>query len=178
MVRLPAAKKHGCRLTTLLMPHGPFRSFRAAHYRRFAMLSMNVPVDEFITPDPVTAREDMSIDEVRSLMDRHDIRHLPVMRGNAVVGLISERDVRLVSGLTVAEKLMVNASDIMTTVLLTVGASTPLVEVAHAMARQKVGSAIVNDEDGRLLGIFTATDALNALVEVIRGTGTRWTHTG
>ena len=39
------------------------------------MLSMNVPVDEFITPDPVTAREDMSIDEVRSLMDRHDIRH-------------------------------------------------------------------------------------------------------
>ena len=41
------------------------------------MLSMNVPVDEFITPDPVTAREDMSIDEVRSLMDRHDIRHLP-----------------------------------------------------------------------------------------------------
>ena len=122
------------------------------------MLSMNVPVDEFITPDPVTAREDMSIDEVRSLMDRHDIRHLPVMRGNAVVGLISERDVRLVSGLTVAEKLMVNASDIMTTVLLTVGASTPLVEVAHAMARQKVGSAIVNDEDGRLLGIFTATD--------------------
>ena len=40
------------------------------------MLSMNVPVDEFITPDPVTAREDMSIDEVRSLMDRHDIRHL------------------------------------------------------------------------------------------------------
>ena len=142
------------------------------------MLSMNVPVDEFITPDPVTAREDRSIDEVRSLMDRHDIRHLPVMRGNAVVGLISERDVRLVSGLTVAEKLMVNASDIMTTVLLTVGASTPLVEVAHAMARQKVGSAIVNDEDGRLLGIFTATDALNALVEVIRGTGTRWTHTG
>lgn len=86
------------------------------------MLSMNVPVDEFTTPDPVIAREDMSIDEVRSLMERHDIRHLPVMRGNAVVGLISERDVRLVSGLTVAEKLLVNASDIMTTVLLTVSA--------------------------------------------------------
>ena len=31
---------------------------------------------------------------------------------------------------------------------------------------------------GILSGIFTATDALNALVEVIRGTGTRWTHTG
>jgi acetoin utilization protein AcuB len=50
------------------------------------MLPMNVPVDEFTTPDPVTAREDMSIDELRSLMERHDIRHLPVMRGNAMVG--------------------------------------------------------------------------------------------
>mgnify|MGYP000267030272 CR=1 FL=1 len=48
----------------------------------------------------------------------------------------------------------------------------------RAIPHLRDGSAIVNDEDGRLLGIFTATDALNALVEVIRGTGTRWTHTG
>jgi CBS domain-containing protein len=86
--------------------------------------------------------------------------------------------VRLVPGLTVAERLLANASDIMTTVLLTVSASTPLVEVVHAMARQKAGSTIVNDEDDRLLGSFTAIDALNAQVEIARGTGTRWTHSG
>ena len=51
---------------------------------------------------------------------------------------------------------------------LTVSASTPLDEVAFAMSDMKVGSVIVNDEDGRFLGIFTATDALNALIEIIR----------
>ena len=103
---------------------------------------------------------------------------MSVVRDDAVVGLISDRDVRLVAGLSLAEKLQVRAGDIMVTEPLTVAASAPLQEVALKMASLKVGSAIVNDEDGRLLGIFTATDALNALVEVIRGTGTRWTHTG
>ncbi len=142
------------------------------------MLTVNVPVEEFTTPDPITARENMTMDELRELMERHDIRHLPVLRGEDVVGLISERDVRLISGLTATEKLQIRASDIMATEPLTVNASVPLQEVAFQMASQKAGSAIVSDEDGRLLGIFTAIDALNALVEVCRGTGTRWTHNG
>ena len=51
---------------------------------------------------------------------------------------------------------------------LTVSASLPLDEVAYAMSERRVGSAIVNDEKGELLGIFTATDALNALIEIVR----------
>ena len=142
------------------------------------MLPTQIPVEEFTTPDPVTAREDLSIDELQALMKRHAIRHLPVVRGDVVVGLISDRDVRLVAGLSLAEKLQVRAGDIMITEPLTVAASAPLQEVALKMASLKVGSAIVNDEEGRLLGIFTAVDALNALVEIARGQGTRWTHAG
>ena len=41
-------------------------------------------------------------------------------------------------------------------------------EVALAMSEKKVGSVIVNDDEGRFYGIFTATDALNALVETVR----------
>ncbi|HOM14314.1 MAG TPA: CBS domain-containing protein, partial [Rubrivivax sp.] len=51
---------------------------------------------------------------------------------------------------------------------LTVNAAAPLDEVAYAMSERKVGSAIVNDENGEFLGIFTATDALNALIELTR----------
>lgn len=142
------------------------------------MRPTSLPVEEFTTPDPVTAREEMTVDELRALMERHGIRHLPILRGGAVVGLVSERDVRLVSGLTAAEKLQVRAGDIMATQPLVVTASMPLDEVASAMSRQKVGSAIVNDDDGRFVGIFTAVDALNALVEIARGGGTRWTHPG
>ena len=67
------------------------------------------------------------------------------------------------SGLSLAEKLQVRAGDIMITEPLTVAASAPLQEVALKMASLKVGSAIVNDEDGRLLGIFTAVDALRCV---------------
>jgi acetoin utilization protein AcuB len=128
-------------------------------------------VDEFTTPDPVTANEDMTIDDLRHLMEEHGIRHLPVVRGDTVVGVISDRDVRLVLGLDSAEKFHVRAADIMAVAPLTVSAATPLDEVAFAMSDKKVGSAIVNDEDGRFLGIFTATDALNALIEIIRKGG-------
>ncbi len=134
------------------------------------MLRTRVPVDEFTTPDPITASEDMTIDDLRQLMERHAIRHLPVVRGDVAVGIISDRDVRLVSGLSVAEKFQVRASDVMAPDPLSVSAGTPLDEVAYAMSEKKVGSVIVNDKDGRLLGIFTATDALNALIEIVRST--------
>lgn len=135
------------------------------------MSPISVSVEEFTTPDPVTANEDMTVDDLQRLMERHSIRHLPVMRGETVVGVISHRDIRLVMGLTALEKLQVRASDIMAENPLMVSSTTPLDEVAYAMSRQKVGSAIVNDEKGRLLGIFTATDALNALIEVLRAGG-------
>jgi len=135
------------------------------------MQPIHIPVDEFTTPDPLTAHEDMMIDELRQLMDEHGIRHLPVVRGTAVVGLISDRDVRLAAGLSSEERRQVRAADIMATALLTVSSTTPLDEVAYAMSEKKVGSAIVMDEEDQFLGIFTATDALNALIEIVRSGG-------
>mgnify|MGYP000644120124 CR=1 FL=1 len=132
------------------------------------MLSTSVPVDEFTTPDPVTADEDMTIDDLRDLMKKHGIRHLPVLRGDTVVGVISDRDVRIVSGLTLAEKHQVRAADIMAVDPMTVTSTMPLDEVAYVMSEKKIGSVIVNDADGQFLGIFTASDALNALIEIIR----------
>lgn len=133
------------------------------------MISTSVPVDEFTTPDPITANEDMAIEDLRDLMDKHGIRHVPVLRGDSVVGVISDRDVRIVSGLPETQKSQVRAGDIMAADPLTVDATTPLDEVAYAMSEKKVGSVIVMDEGGQFLGIFTAIDALNALIEIVRG---------
>lgn len=135
------------------------------------MQPIRVPVVEFTTTDPITANENMTIDDLQRLMDRHGIRHLPVVRDDVAVGIISDRDVRLISGMSVAEKFQMLAGDLMTTDPVAVRATTPLDEVAHIMAEKKVGSVIVNHDDGRLLGIFTATDALNALIEIIRKGG-------
>lgn len=131
------------------------------------MLPANMPVDEFTTPDPITVTEDMNIEELNTLMSEHAIRHLPVLRDGVAVGVISDRDVRLCAGLSLAEKFQVSAGDIMSPEPLTVSSTTALDEVAFLMSENKIGSVIVL-EDGQFLGIFTATDALNALIEIIR----------
>ncbi|HEX5954088.1 MAG TPA: CBS domain-containing protein, partial [Rhodanobacteraceae bacterium] len=59
--------------------------------------------------------------------------------------------------------------DIMATDPISVLADTPLDEVAFDMSERKIGSVLVYEESGEYLGIFTVTDALNALIEIVRG---------
>lgn len=131
-------------------------------------MSIRVPVEEFTTPDPITASEGMMVDDLWRIMDQHGVRHLPIVRDDQVVGIVSDRDVRVILGLSAAEKLQVVAADVMSPDPVTVTTGTPLDDVAFLMADKKVGSVIVLDEEGKLFGIFTATDALNALVEIVR----------
>ena len=49
---------------------------------------------------------------------------------------------------------------------LMVYANDKLSDVAFQLSSAKIGSAIVLDEDSKIFGIFTTTDALNALVEI------------
>lgn len=133
------------------------------------MRQLVVPVEEFTTPDPISIEENTSFNELLKLMTGQDIRHLPVMREGVLAGIISDRDVRLFAGMPEADRQQLTAADIMSENLVSVEASTPLDEVAQLMSAEKISSLIV-EEDGEFLGIFTATDALNALIEVLRGT--------
>lgn len=132
------------------------------------MNQLHLPVEEFTTPNPVTASETTSIDELANLMRRHEVRHLPIVREERVVGIVSDRDLKVVSALTAREKMLLQASDIMVNNPVTVNAGASLDKVAFEMSQNKIGSVIVNDENDQFLGIFTATDALNALIEIIR----------
>lgn len=131
-------------------------------------MKTRLPVEEFTTPNPVTATENMSIDELRQLMRDHGVRHLPILRDGAVVGVVSDRDLRVAQGLSDAHRIQVRASDIMSTDPVAVKADTPLDEVAYTMSDRKIGSVVVTESDGAFLGIFTVTDALNALIEISR----------
>jgi len=131
-------------------------------------MNTNIPVEEFTTPDPITVNENTSIEELNRLMKEHGIRHLPVLRGSQVVGLISERDLKVVAGLSFKEKALVCAADIMARDPISVSAETSLDEVAFEMSDRKIGSVIVTEGD-KFLGIFTVSDALNALIEISRG---------
>ncbi|MFO7257628.1 MAG: CBS domain-containing protein [Bacteroidota bacterium] len=55
--------------------------------------SREIPVSELMTPNPITVTPDTSIEECMSLMTNKYIRHLPVMEGDKIVGVISIGDV-------------------------------------------------------------------------------------
>jgi acetoin utilization protein AcuB len=131
------------------------------------MSKLKVSVEEYTSPNPVTAQEDTGVDELNALMKEHGIRHVLIMGEAKVVGVVSERDLKVVSGLDLAEKSLVRAADIMARDPVTVNATASLDEVAFEMSKRKIGSVIVNEGE-RLLGIFTVTDALNALIEITR----------
>lgn len=131
------------------------------------MSKFKVPVEEFTTPNPITATTHSKVEELARVMKDHGIRHLPILDGDKLVGIVSERDLKVIAGLKALEKVHVTAADIMSPSPVTVDAATPLDEVAFEMAEKKIGSVLVSDGD-EFLGIFTLTDALNALIETVR----------
>ena len=127
----------------------------------------NLTVEEFTTPCAVYVHPDASLTEVRSIMEKEKIRHLPVLdKEKKVVGIISERDVRFMEGRQELENE--TAQNIMQPDPYCTLSDTKISEVALCMSENKYGSAIIFDADGNL-GIFTSIDALNALIEVVRG---------
>lgn len=131
------------------------------------MEKLKLPVEEFTTPDPITAAEGTSVDELIEMMHKHGIRHIPIVKADKVIGIVSERDLNVVACLELKEKRLVYARDIMAKDPVTVDSQTTLDEVAYEMSNRKIGSVIVN-EGSKFLGIFTSTDALNALIEIVR----------
>lgn len=125
---------------------------------------MEVTVDEYTSPILVMVNAKASLDKALELMQENRIRHLPVEEQGKVVGIISERDLLTHQGKHWTT--MMTVADIMNPNLFSVYRNEGLGEVAFQLSSQKVGSALVLDESGDVYGIFTTTDALNALVEI------------
>lgn len=124
----------------------------------------NIKVEEFTTPILHVISQNALLDQAFSIMKENNIRHLPVSDGEQILGIISERDVMALYGKDWQEAIRVR--DFMNESVLSVYRGDNLGEVAYQLSNNKVGSAIVLDENGKVYGIFTVTDALNALVEI------------
>jgi len=125
---------------------------------------MEITVDEYTSPILVTIKLNESLDKALEMMQGNGIRHLPVEKDGKILGIISERDVMTHIGKDWAS--MVKVDDIMNTDIFSVYKGESLGEVAMQLSSRKLGSALVLDENSEVYGIFTTTDALNALVEV------------
>lgn len=107
-----------------------------------------------------------SLLEARELMRTANVRHLLVLEGERLAGVISQRDVYLLEALQNAEPEHATVEEAMDTEPYTVPPEASLEEVARQMWNQRCTSAVVV-QGKDVLGIFTTSDALRALAEVL-----------
>ena len=100
------------------------------------------------------------------MMREHRIRHLPVLHGGRLVGIVSDRDLHLVETLRDIDPDEVTVEDAMSPDLYAVGPDEALVHVVDTMAARKLGAAVVA-RGARVLGVFTTVDALHALADLL-----------
>lgn len=143
----------------------------STHHKRAAgeshVAKTAITVGEVMTVCPHTIGSDQKLAKAHQIMRELGIRHLPVLRAGELVGVLSQRDLYFLETISGVDIDIDKVADAMTPDVFTTRPDEALRHVAREMANKKYGCAVVMDEDGRVLGIFTVTDALRQLADVL-----------
>ena len=134
-------------------------------------------VRDLMTPEPITVDPETQMLQARQRMLEERIRHLVVVEDARVVGIVTDRDIRLnlpspATSLSVWElnfllsKLTVGG--VMSKSVIVVEPDRPLADAARIMMDHKIGALPVV-ENGLLIGIVTEWDFVRAVAESDRG---------
>jgi acetoin utilization protein AcuB len=130
----------------------------------------NVLAQEIMTKNPLTVPLETAVSDARRMMAERRIRHLLITDGHRLVGIVTDRDIRLnmpspATSLSVWEinylVARLSVDSIMTAPVITVDPRRNVVGVARIMLDHKIGALPVVDE-GMIVGIVTETDVLRA----------------
>ena len=122
-----------------------------------------------------TATPDTTLPEALRLTSQRGIRHLPVLDGDQLVGIVSDRDLKraMASPATSLETHELTylldhlrVGEIMTRTVITIGAMFPIEAAARLMIQDKIGALPVT-AGGRLVGLVTETDVLRLFVRAM-----------
>jgi acetoin utilization protein AcuB len=138
-------------------------------------------VREYMTPNPMSMTEDKSVLETAELMKEHRVRRFPVLRGDELVGIVSDRDLRsaapsqVISFDAQERELMpelhsmlssITLQEVMSRDVITIHPEQTIVAAAQLMLQHRVSGVPVVGTGGELLGIITETDIFKALVDL------------
>lgn len=130
-------------------------------------MSKAVPtIQKYMTTLPHTIRPDMTLAAADKIMHENHIRHLPVLSGGQLVGLLSQRDIRLLESFKDVDPAKMQVGEAMAQDVYEVSPSAGLDEVVANMAAKKYGSAVIM-QNSKVVGIFTTVDALQALADLL-----------
>ncbi len=123
-------------------------------------------IQKFMTTQPHSVEAGETVQNAAKAMKDLKIRHLPVMEGGKVTGIISDRDIKTAISLMDASPRLLLVKDISHEHPYVVAPSSQLSDVVREMADKSYGSAIIVDNQ-KLVGIFTTVDACRALAAVL-----------
>jgi acetoin utilization protein AcuB len=122
-------------------------------------------VGNYMTKSPHTISAEQNLIFAQERMNELGIRHLPVLRGGQLIGILSDRDIKFIESFDGMKADEIDVEDACTYDPYIVDSKTSLKEVTSVMAEKKYGCVLVK-EDSKLAGIFTWIDALRVLSEL------------
>ncbi len=126
-------------------------------------------VSDWMSRDPAAVVEDCPIRWALTQMEQGGFRHLLVLDGERLSGIVSSRDVRRLAVEDLHAPLLAEpVRRIMTEDPVTIGAGEPVTDAARLLLDLKIGALPVRGPDG-IIGIFTIADALEALLAMVEG---------
>ncbi|PWL38334.1 CBS domain-containing protein [Flagellimonas aquimarina] len=138
-------------------------------------MKKRVPVLEIMSRDLITLTTNDDLVTAEELFKKHNIRHIPVISGNTIVGMLSYTDLLRISFADAVDEYeervdtmvynMFTISQVMARDVVSVPSHTTIKEVAQFLAKKEFHALPVVD-DGKLVGIVTTTDLINYLLKL------------
>jgi acetoin utilization protein AcuB len=125
-------------------------------------------IGSVMTRSPLSVPIDATVRVAEDMMIDNEVRHLPVTDSEALVGVVSDRDIAFSSNVAesdLADRLRVR--DVCSLDVYAVAPDEALDAVLSEMARRHLGSVVVT-ERGKVAGVFTVTDACRHFAEYLR----------
>ena len=112
---------------------------------------------------PVTVTPEKEVKDAFHLLKKHSIRQVPVVKDGKLLGIVTDRDLRVA---LVRPELTVEA--FMSTDPVTVIEDSTVEEAARIIRSRKFNALPVASKKGELVGIITVTDILDGLLNLLR----------
>lgn len=137
-------------------------------------MKKRAPVSKIMTSDVITLNQKSSLETAEMLFKKHKIRHIPVVNGDVIIGMLSYTDLLRISFADAVDESehevdtvvyeMFTIEQVMAKNLISVNSTTTIKEVAEILSKKEFHALPVVD-NGKLKGIVTTTDLINYLLD-------------
>ena len=126
-------------------------------------------IKSVMTAFPYSIAVDAPIEEARQFMRKNDIRHLPVTENGELIGILSDRDIKLYLGpdFDYPKPEETKVRDVYLDHAYVVDLNERLDKVLQYMAERHIGSALIT-RHGKLAGVFTVSDACRSYAKFLQ----------